>query len=113
MRVKVVGPTGEAAENVDVAVNPEGKWVIGRTDGDGVAEFATAHGIKEVRFRIPVYGAEAGPFPLDPSHNEFEYVLNGISLTQVPFKDEHLKFDGKSLTLMYFDKKDGFHYRKR
>ena len=63
-------------------------------------------------FRIAVYDATMGPLPLDPSHNEFEYVLNGDAITQVPFKDEHLKFDGKSLNLLYFDKAHGFHYRK-
>ena len=113
IRVKVTGPTGEPADNVDVAVNVEGKWVRGRTDGHGTAEFAEAHGAKSVIFHIPVYDASMGPLPVDPAHNEFEYVLNGDAITQVPFKDEHLKFDGKSLELSFFDKEHIFHYQKQ
>lgn len=112
IRVRVTGPAGDPAQNVDVTINAEGGWLHARTDGDGMAEFTAAHSAKAVAFRIPVYDAGMGPLPLDPSHNEFEYVLNGDAIAQVPFKDEHLKFDGKSLDLMYFDKTNGFHYRK-
>jgi hypothetical protein len=112
IHVKVVGPAGEPAQNIDVTVNAEGGWVHARTGGDGIAEFAAAHNAKSVAFRIAVYDATMGPLPLDPTRNEFEYVLNGDAITQVPFKDEHLKFDGKGLDLLYFDKAHSFHYRK-
>jgi hypothetical protein len=113
IRVRVAGPASDPAQNIDVALNSEGGWVHARTGGDGVAEFAAAHSAKAVAFRIAVYDASMGPLPLDPLNNEFEYILNGDAITQVPFKDEHLKFDGKSLNLLYFDKADGFHYRKQ
>jgi hypothetical protein len=86
IRVKVAGPAGDPAQNIDVTVNAEGGWVHARTDRDGIAEFATAHSARAVAFRIAVYDATMGPLPLDPSHNEFEYVLNGDAITQVPFQ---------------------------
>jgi hypothetical protein len=113
IRVIVKGPAGHPAANIDVVLQSEGGKRTARTDSEGVALFEPAGGVKSVQFQIRVYHLDAGPYPLNPAHDEFQFEINGEAITRVPFKGERLKIKGKTLEMRYWDPDKVMNYEKR
>jgi hypothetical protein len=68
---------------------------------------------RTIEFEVPVYSLKAGPFELDPSHNDFYFEIDGDSIAQVFFKDERLAIDGKNLVMKYWNKEEPIRYEKQ
>jgi hypothetical protein len=112
LRVTVKGADGQPAERIDVILNGPAGSSRGKTDEHGVAVFQDLHSAQSVSFHVPVYDFEAGPFPLDAAHNDFEFVVNGEAIMQVPFREERLKIQGNTLDLRFFDRGTAMVYKK-
>jgi hypothetical protein len=109
IRVWVKAPNGNAVPNIDVLLKTGAHFEKARTSSDGSAEFAPAKPTA-VAFEIRVYGVQAGPFEVNPAHQEFFFEINGDAITRVPFENERLVMDGKSLVLRYWDKDKPMQY---
>ena len=59
-----------------------------------------------------IYGYPAGPFPLNPAHNEFEFTNHSAVISRVPFRGERLKINGKTLETRFFDPYQTMNYEK-
>jgi hypothetical protein len=99
IHVWVKAPNGAPVEHIDVVLRTANGEVKGRTTGEGVVFFGEAKQPREAFFSVRVYGVEAGPFPLNPAHNEFHFEIDGEAITQTHFKNERLKIEGKTLIL--------------
>jgi hypothetical protein len=112
-RVWVKGPGGEAVPDIDVMIEtPAGKAVV-RTSETGAAEFTDKIGARSALIRVEVYQLEAGPFALNPAHNDFYFEINGDAIARVPFKDERLKIDGTALVMTRFGADHPLRYEKQ
>jgi hypothetical protein len=103
IRVWVKAPNGTPVENIDVMLKTAKDEVKGRTTHEGVVFFGDAQQPREAFFRIRVYDLQAGPFPLNPAHNEFYFEINGEVITQTPLQNEQLKIEGKAPILRHGD----------
>ena len=112
VRIVVKGMGGAGAERIDVVLNPTTDAAHEQTNREGAAVFPGVHAARSVAFHIPVYDVSAGPFPLDATHNDFEFVINGERITQVPFKNERLKMQNGKLELLFFDPSKPMVYRR-
>jgi hypothetical protein len=99
IHVWVKAPNGAPVEHIDVVLKTANGEVKGRTTHEGEVFFGEAQQPREALFAVRVYGLEAGPFPLNPAHNEFYFEINGEVITQTSFKNERLKIEGKALLL--------------
>jgi hypothetical protein len=112
IRVTVQGPQGTGVPHIDVILPTAAGDVSERTGQDGAALFPEIRGAKSVKFVVPVYDVEAGPFPLNPEHNEFIFEINGEAITRVPFKDERLKVGDRVLEMRFWNKERPMQYRR-
>lgn len=101
-RVWVKAANGQPVPHIRVAVKSDDGVKESKTSNEGAALFPRSGQVREVRFSVPVYGLEAGPFRLDPAQNEYHFEINGESITTVRFKEEKLLIDGKDLLLRYW-----------
>ena len=113
IRVFLKAPNGGAVPNIDVALRTAKGMETARTDSDGVASFQPMAKPDAVLFRIRVYRLEAGPYDVDPAHNDFTFEINAEAITQVNFKSEPLKINGGSLEMRFWDKSKAMLYRKQ
>jgi hypothetical protein len=113
IRVWVKAPNGRGVEHIEVALRSADGDAEAKTTGEGAALFARHGQPRAVMFRIPVYRVEAGPFDLDPAHNDFYFEINGEAITQVRFQDERLAIQGSSLMLRYWNKDQPMRYVKQ
>jgi hypothetical protein len=113
VRIWVKAPNGRGVEHVDVVLRSADGEKPARTDREGAALFAPVNQPRAVKFRIPVYQFEAGPFELNPAHNDFRFEINGQAITQVRFQDERLTIEGSSLLLRYWNKDEPMRYVKQ
>ncbi len=74
-----------------------------------MARFPEVRSARSLVIRVPVYNVEF-PIELNPAHNDFE--INGAAITQVRFKEERLRIDGKTLELRFWDKDKAMRYVK-
>jgi len=112
IRVIVKGPGGAPADHIDVGIKTEEGYLNATTDDHGVAAFTTKSAASSMAFRIPVYDYTAGPFPLNPQHNEFQFEIDGTAITRVPFKGERLKINGRTLEMRFWDRDKVMNYEK-
>ena len=106
------GAAGRGVEHIEVGLETEKGILRVKTDRQGVAAFPGIHAGRSVRFHVPVYDVDAGPFPLDAAGNDFEFLINGEAILQVPFQNERLKMNGKNLELRFFDAEHAMVYRR-
>lgn len=112
-RVWVVGKNGQGVEDIQVSLQAADQHFEATTTSDGSAVFPDVAGARTVDFEVPVYAIKAGPFELDPSHNDFYFEIDGDSIAQVFFKDEQLAIDGKNLVMKYWNKEQPIRYEKQ
>ena len=112
-RVWVKAPNGRGIPNIDVVLRSAEDEQEARTDQDGAALFPPVKQPKAAMFRIRVYQLEAGPFELNPAHNDFQFEIDGEAITQVRFHDERLAAEGSSLLLRYWNKDEPMRYVKQ
>jgi len=112
IRVIVKGPGGDPADHIDVGIETEAGYLNTTTDDNGVAVFTAKSPASSIAFRIPVYEYGAGPFPLNPQHNEFQFEIDGAAITRVPFKGERLKINGKTLEMRFWNRDQVMNYEK-
>jgi hypothetical protein len=113
IRVWVKAPNGRPVEHIDVTLQTPGGEVTERTDNQGVATFSGVRSANAVKMRVRVYQLEAGPYPLSPNENDFTFEINGEAITNVPFKDEPLKINGKDLEMRYWGEDRAMNYRRQ
>jgi hypothetical protein len=102
--VWVIGKNGHGVENIQVALQAADQNFEATTNSDGAAEFPNAADARAVAFEVRVYSVKAGPFVVDPSHNDFYFEINGDAITQVLFTDEQLTIDGKDLVMKVLER---------
>jgi uncharacterized protein len=112
-RVWVVGKNGHGVEDIHVSLQAADQHFEATTTYDGSAVFPDVANARTVEFAVPVYAIKAGPFELDPSHNDFYFEIDGDSIARVFFKDEHLAIDGKNLVMKYWNKEQPIRYEKQ
>jgi len=113
IRVIVKGPSGAPADHIDVGVKTAEGYVNATTDDSGVATLATKSPVSAVAFRIAVYDYAAGPFPVNPQHNEFQFEIDGEAITRVPFRNERLKINGTTLEMRFWNRDKVMNYEKQ
>ena len=113
VRITVRTATGAPAPHIETELQADRAREVQRTDSDGSAMFPPVQGPKKVIFRIPVYQAEFGPFPVDAASQNVVFEINGEAITQVPFKNERLKIAGSSLEMSFWNKDKPMRYRKQ
>jgi uncharacterized protein len=101
-RVRIKNANGRPVEHIEVVLRTASGEHEARTGPEGTALFEAREG-RSVVLRIRVYGVEAGPFEINPAHNDFSFEINGEEITQVRFRDERLAIDGKDLILRYWN----------
>jgi hypothetical protein len=111
--VWVIGKNGHGVENIQVALQAADQNFEATTNSDGAAEFPNAADARAVAFEVRVYSVKAGPFVVDPSHNDFYFEINGDAITQVLFTDEQLTIDGKDLVMKYWNDHRPIRYEKQ
>jgi hypothetical protein len=112
IRVWVIGKNGHGVENIRVALHATDQDFEATTTSDGTAVFPDVANVRTVAFEVRVYGIEAGPFKVNPSHKDFYFEVNGDAITQVLFKEERLAIDGKDL-VMPWDRQAPIRYEKQ
>ena len=60
-----------------------------------------------------MYQVQAGPFALNPAHNDFYFEINGDAITRVPFKDERLAIEGTTLVMTHYGTDHPMRYEKQ
>jgi hypothetical protein len=113
IRVWVIGKNGHGVENIRVALHATEQDFEATTTSDGTAVFPDVANVRTVAFEVRVYGIEAGPFKINPSHKDFYFEINGDAITQVLFKEERLAIDGKDLVMTYWDRQAPIRYEKQ
>ena len=113
VRVHVKGTAGHPAAGLDVVLRTESGDLFAGTDEQGVAAFEPKSAIKAAYFRVRMYDYQAGPFPLNPAHNQFEFTIHSAVISRVPFRGERLKINGKTLEMRFFDPKQTMNYEKQ
>ncbi len=113
VRVWIKGKTGTPVPNLDVVLTTSTGEKTARTDQDGAAVFPAEGTPKSVRIQIRVYQLDAGPYSLNPQHNDFAFEINGDAITTVPFRNEPLKIKADTLEMLYWDKTRPMVYRKQ
>src|SRR6266567_5418545 len=94
VRVWIKGKNGSPVPNLDVVLKTTSGETTARTDQDGAAVFPAGGSPKSVMIQVRVYNLNAGPYPLNPAHNDFVFEINGEAITTVPFRGEILKVKG-------------------
>ncbi|MGA3027081.1 MAG: hypothetical protein ABSF98_20170 [Bryobacteraceae bacterium] len=112
-RVWVKAPGGQPIPDLDVVIDTPAGKTAARTTDTGAAEFADKTGARSALIRVEVYQLEAGPFTLNPAHNDFYFEINGDAITRVQFKDERLKIDGTTLVMTHFGADHPLRYEKQ
>jgi hypothetical protein len=112
-RVWILGPHSEPVPNLDVMIETPAGKAAARTADTGAAEFADKTGARSAVIRVEVYQLEAGPYTLNPAHNDFYFEINGEAITRVPFKDERLDIDGTTLVMRHFGADHPMRYEKQ
>lgn len=112
IKVWVLGQNGKGVPNIHVGLAAGDKKLEATTDSDGVAVFPDAPHAHAVYFEVRVYQLEAGPFEIDPARKDFFFEINGQTITQVFFKDEHLAIDEEGLVMLHWDPDKPMHYVK-
>jgi hypothetical protein len=113
LTVSVKGADGSPVPNLNVAVKTSSGYVAARTDGDGAAAFPQVQSATAAMISVPVYQINAGPFPLNPAHNNFNFEINGEAITTVPFQGEVLRITGRDLELRHWDKDHAMTYQRQ
>jgi len=112
IKVWVMGQNGKGVPNIHVGLAAGDKKLEATTDSDGVAVFPDVSDAHAVFFEVRVYQIEAGPFAIDSKDKDFFFEINGETITQVFFKDEHLVIDKEGLTMLHWDPDKPMHYVK-
>jgi hypothetical protein len=111
IHVWVKAPNGDPVENIEVVLQSgKGPAAQLRTNGQGEAVFAGGQAPQSVILVVRVYGAQGGPFPVNPAHNNFYFEINGEAITRVPFQNEHLKIKGNSLEMRFWNRDKPMNY---
>lgn len=111
--VWVTGKNCHGVENIQVALHAADQHFEATTNSDGAAEFPGVANAGAVAFEVPVYSIKAGPFEINPSHNDFYFEINGDAIAQVLFKDERLVIDGKDLVMKHWKAEQPMRYEKQ
>lgn len=107
----VKSSNGEPAENVDVQLQrSQGSALQAKTNERGEAVFAGAGAARTLILSVRAYGIQGGPFPVNPEHNNFYFEINWEAITRVPFRNERLKINGKSLEMRFWNTKTPLTY---
>jgi hypothetical protein len=107
----VKSANGEPAEDVEVLLQRGQGAAQAKTNDQGEAVFQGAGLPVSAILMVKVYGAQGGPFPLNPEHNNFYFEINGEAITRVPFRNERLKINGTSLEMKYWNTKQPMNYQ--
>jgi hypothetical protein len=113
IRVWIKAPNGQPVPHIEVALRTATGASEQSTGGDGAAIFPEARSARSVVLSVPVYSLKWGPFDVNPAHNDFYFEINGEAITQVRFKDERLKIDGKTLDLRFWDRDKPMLYERQ
>lgn len=112
IRVWVMGQNKKGVENIDVHLITGGKALDGRTDSDGLAAFPDAPKAHGVAFEVPVYQVATAPYPIDDTHKDYYYEINGDNITQVFFTDEPLTIQGNNLIMTHWGTDHPMRYQR-
>ncbi len=112
-RVWILGPKGEPVPYIDVVLDTPAGKAAARTDDKGSAEFTGKTGASSAVIRVEVYQLQAGPYALNPAHNDFYFEINGDAIERLPFKDERLRIDGTTLVMTHFGADHPLRYEKQ
>lgn len=112
-RVWIKAPGGQPIPDLDVVIETAAGKSAARTSDTGAAEFANKTGARSAVIRVDVYQVQAGPFTLNPAHNDFYFEIDGDALSRAPFKDERLEIDGTTLVMLHFHSDHPMRYEKQ
>ena len=112
-RVWVLAPNGRPVQHIDVVIETATGKSAARTSDEGVAEFPDKSGARSAFLRIAVYQVQAGPFALNPAHNDFHFEINGDAIARVSFKDERLDIEGATLVMHHYGADHPMRYEKQ
>jgi hypothetical protein len=113
IRVWVKARNGNPVEHIEVGLKTDAGFTSDHTGADGSAHFPAEKPPRAVAFRIRVYGVEAGPFEIDPAHQDFYFEINGDDIMRVHFENERLAIDGKDLLMRYWNKDEPMRYARQ
>jgi hypothetical protein len=113
IRVWVKARNGNPAEHIEVALKTDAGFTSENTGADGAAHFTPEKPPRGVAFRIDVYNLTAGPFELNPAHQDFYFEVNGDEITRVHFENERLVIDGKDLLMRYWTRDEPMRYARQ
>lgn len=102
IRVWVKGPNGNPVPNIRVALKTDKGMLEAETSNEGAAFFPDTNKAEQAAFEIRVYSFQSEPITLNQEHNEFTFEINGEAITHVPFKNEPLTIDGKTLIMKFW-----------
>jgi len=106
----VKSSNGQPAEGIDVQLQRSPSPMQAKTNDRGEVVFFGAGSPLAVILTAPTYGVQGGPFPLNPEHNNFYFEINWEAITRVPFRNERLKINGKSLEMRFWNTKTPLTY---
>jgi hypothetical protein len=86
IRVRVIGKNGSGVANITVQLLAGNRRLEAATDSDGAAVFRDAPKARSVAFEVREYWLEAGPFKINPSHNDFYFEINGDAIPTGAFQ---------------------------
>jgi len=112
IRIFVMGQNNKGVENIEVHLMAGDKPIDGRTDSDGMAVFPDAAKAHGVAFEVPVYQVATAPYPIDATHKDYYFEINGDTITQVFFTDEPLAIDGGNLIMTHWGSDHPMRYEK-
>lgn len=102
IRVWVKGPSGQPVANIRVSIKTAEGMLEATTSNDGAAFFPEPKKAEQAAFQIPVYSFQSEPIALNQDHNDFYFEINGDAIRNVPFKNEPLVIDGKTLIMKFW-----------
>jgi hypothetical protein len=112
IRIFVMGQNNKGVENIEVHLMAGDKPIDGRTDSDGMAVFPDAAKAHGVAFEVPVYQVATAPYPIDATHKDYYFEINGDTITQVFFTDEPLAIDAGNLIMTHWGSDHPMRYEK-
>jgi hypothetical protein len=112
-RVWVKAANGYGVENIKVALHTESEEMEQSTSREGLAEFPSVKGKREISLRVRVYQVDMGPLPLNPAQSDFYFEINGKAITEFRFKNQRVAVNGETLELRMGESGQPVRYRKQ
>jgi len=113
IRVTVMGKNGRGVPYIRVTLHSAEGESEAQTAEDGAAVFPEVKKPRAVSFEVRVYQVEAGPFDINPAHQDIYFEINGDAIQQVLFEDERLAIDKDTLVMTHWGTDHPMRYEKQ